>query len=188
MVKLSTVLIVIFVLTWTGIFCAGGSAQKADHKASPRKGPSVKSSEMLPIFVTTCKIKKGTKISKKMVVEKLVSTKSDGMQNLENSAIGLAKFVIGRRPGHDLVKGQIILADDIWPYPEGIIERVIFTTKEIPAGAAIQKGDVDVIRFVFYRPVEFDKHRPTDCSTVIGKKARIKLSKSHRLVDGDVIP
>lgn len=183
MVKLCTVLI-ICVLTWTGIFCSGVSAQKANHKTSPRKGPSVESSEMLPIFVTTCKIKKGTKISKKMVVEKLVP-KSD---RIRSSAIGLAKFVIGRRPEHDLVKGQIILADNIWPYPEGNIEGFVFTTKDIPAGAVIKEGDVHVIQFVFYRRVEFDKHRPTDCSTVIGKKARIKLSKSHQLVDGDVIP
>ena len=186
MVKLGTVFIVIIcVLSWTGIFCPGVSAQKANHKTSLRKGPPLESPEMISVLVTTCKIKKGTKISKKMVEKKLIPK----WDRIPDSAIGLlSKFVVGRRPGRDLVKGQIIYTNNISPYPEGQIEGFVFTTKDIPAGAVIQKGDVDLIKVEYHRRVEFDKHRPTDCSTVIGKKARIKLLKSHRLADGDVLP
>jgi hypothetical protein len=60
----------------------------------------------------------------------------------------------------------------------------MFSQKEIRTGEIIKKNDVELLNFEFFTAYDQSEHRPKACAAVIGKKARIKLPKDHRLTNG----
>ena len=105
---------------------------------------------------------------------------------IPDSAIGLSKLVVGQRPNHDLLEGQIVSDSDIVNFPWMKIPSV-YLVHDLPEGKEIQEKDIYEIQDAqFNRAVEAG---PSKLSSVVGKKARTNLSGNHhRLLEQEISP
>jgi len=149
---------------------------------APVIGKQSSSAKKRSIWVAVTNIRKGEKIQKRMIVEKLIPER-----DYPNFAVEFSWLIIGKRPYFDLPRRKVIQVDDFFDLA-GINVPFIYTRKAIPAGAHFKKADLVVVQRVFYSHVLQFPPRPTNISAVVGKKARTSLAASHKLLNCDIIP
>jgi len=149
---------------------------------APAIGKQPPSANKRSIWVAVTNIRKGEKIQKRMIVERLVPERE-----FSNGDIEFSWLIVGKCPDHDLPRRKIIQQSDFL-YLEGINVPFVYTTKEIPAGAQFKKSDLEVVQSVFYSRVPQFPPRPTNISAVVGKKARTSLAATHKLTNCDIVP
>lgn len=155
------------------------SAMLLCFNIAPAIGKQSSSAKKRSAWVAVTKIRKGEKIQKRMIVEKLIPER-----DYPNGVVEFSWLIIGQRPDHDLPRRKIIQESDFL-YLEGISVPVVFTTREIPAGAYIKKADLKLHQNVYYRVPPL---RPTNISAVVGKKARTSIGENHPITNDDIIP
>jgi hypothetical protein len=175
MAKFSISLILVFCLVGAGVAWLNSRDKLEKRNATNMVHESKTELKKQGMVVwTTTDIKENTKITKEMIVVKPMAE-----DLISDSDVGLSRLVIGQRPNHDLHEGQIINDSDIIDFPW---ERVssVYLIHDVFPGAQIRKEYVyEVPDSLFNRAVESG---PSNCATVIGKKARIFLQGRHHRI------
>ncbi|QQR60026.1 MAG: hypothetical protein IPG59_11245 [Candidatus Melainabacteria bacterium] len=182
MLKLNQILFVLLVLSGANFLCSDKlNCHEKNQLYSLRTKRSIKKPELERAVIVTKDIKSGTIITKDCVVERFFpKSKIDG------DVFEFSKYAIGRRANRELLKGKLIESNDIY-YTEGELRSFVFTLKEIPANARIQRDDVIVMTVEYFRAVKpQNPEQPTSCEAVLGKKARVKLEKEHLILNTDL--
>ncbi len=182
MLKTKLFSITLLVFIGSTDFCLANPAREKSHDTKWKT--SSKATEFGSVVRVTSNIKKGD-IFTKANIEEYRCQKS---KILDSNGIGLCKFVIGKRAARDLHKSQQISLNDVKPYPTGDFRSLVYTLKDIPANACIQKGDVKLMQAEYFTKFEPLKPLgPTSYEAVIGKKTRKNLPKEHRIINEDLL-
>jgi sialic acid synthase SpsE len=180
MTKFNSLLIAVFFTVGVLILHSGSAIGKNDTKNVKGK---VNYSSCRTVVRVIKDLKKGSLFTSGDIKEQFCRT-----SEIEDDAIEFSKYAIGKRASRDLVKGMQVKPLDII-FPEGDMVSLVYTLKEIPAKSQIKQDDVRLMEFELFRSVKpLKPPGPNSIKSVVGKKARKKIPKEHRILYQDLLP